>query len=56
MADGAAYEAEELDMEEDPALIEQVSGRKYNRPKGEKITLESKQGKYQSPTRRTRWR
>ena len=46
---GAAYEAEELDMEEDPALIEQVSGRKYNRPKGEKITLESKQGKYQSP-------
>ncbi len=45
---GEAYSEGRIDTEEDPALIEQVSGRKYRHRGDNRITLESKKG-FRSP-------
>ena len=43
------YEEGTLDTDDDPALIAQVSTRRYHQPRGAAIALESKDGKRQSP-------
>ena len=44
-----SYEAGTLDTDDDPALISQVSGRRYHQPGGAAIALESKGDTRESP-------
>ena len=43
------YEAGTLDTDDDPALISQVSSRRYDQPRGGAIALESKGDMSESP-------